>query len=96
VKPKVYHGIDEPYVDCVEVLNEILYSALGIHILELIAVKTVKCKARPNVFVNISSKLMEKNDKSILEKSALESAGRMRDLISSAGHSKHHYNSEKL
>jgi hypothetical protein len=62
----------------------------------MIAVKTTKCKARPNVFINVSSKLMDKNDKIIPEKSVLESAGRIRDLMSSAGDNKHNYNSERL
>jgi hypothetical protein len=92
----MYLGIGESYVDCVEVVDEILYSALGIHILEMIAIKTTKCKARPSVFVNISSKLLDKGDKVIPDRLGLENAGKMRDLISSAGDTKHNYNSEKL
>lgn len=71
-----------------------MFGALGIHVLELMSSKSTKCKARPNVFVNVGSKLLDKLDKTNNEKAALESANRMRDMISSAGDIKHP--SEKL
>jgi|JI6StandDraft_1071083.scaffolds.fasta_scaffold24727_2 hypothetical protein len=63
VKLKVCQGLSEKYADCSEVLDEILFNALGIHTLELMSAKATKCKARPNVFVNVGSKLLEKSEK---------------------------------
>lgn len=84
-------GVPDKYTDCLEVLDDILFNALGFHTLELMSLKTTKCKARPNVFVNVGSKLLlEKSEKTNPEKAALESANRMRDLISSAGDIKHY------
>jgi len=63
VRLAVHHGLKESYADCLELLDEILFDALGVHTLELMSVKSTKSKARPNIFVNIGSKLLEKSEK---------------------------------
>lgn len=68
--------------------------------MELISSKTTKSKARPNVFVNIASKLMDRTQKPVAvastERSSIENANRLRDMIASAGDAKPHYPVEKL
>jgi hypothetical protein len=64
LKPNILgKGIKKGFIDCAEIIDDIFFNALGFHTLELISTKITKCKARPNVFVNIGSKLLEKSEK---------------------------------
>ncbi len=60
IRPKAAQGLPQSYLECSEVLDDLVFSILGFHTLELTSSKTTKSRARPNVFVNVNSKLMEK------------------------------------
>lgn len=46
-------------VDVYEVLDEIFYENLGLHLIEPLLKKEVKVRVKPHTFVNIKAKILE-------------------------------------
>lgn len=51
--------LPESYIDCYEIVNEMVMSAFGVNTIEPISSKVTKAKVKPCGFINIQSKLRD-------------------------------------
>ena len=70
ISPSLRSGsyLPESYINCYQIVNDIIVSAFGVNSIEPVSIKTTKAKAKPCVFVNIQSKINHPTEEAKAEK----------------------------